>query len=420
MKAFNTHALLFALAALGLTASNGAPATELAFVAIAQDGIAGVDGLNGAAAIAIAPDGRQVVAAGSIDNALAVFERDPTTGALAFLQAVRTGGLVAASGLAYDPDGRHVYATAANGNEVSVFARDEAAGSLSFVQAVRNGVSGVMGLASPRQVTVAPEGTAVYVTAAFDDAVTLFDRDPASGELSFVETLTSGTPAADGQGTIVGLGRANGLTLAPGGQHLYVASPTEDAIAIFARANDGRLVFLDAVIDGMGGTNGIDQAEDIAISPDGRHAVVASRTLVAGTDWLTLFHRDPVSGGLSFAHALPNPPLAGGCQPGLIDPAARLAFASDGRRLYAAAAAHQGVAALRIDADGHLHLLQVACNGAAGTHGLLAASGVAVPSDGRHLYATALFDNSLVTLAVPDVVFSDGFESGDLSAWLLR
>jgi 6-phosphogluconolactonase (cycloisomerase 2 family) len=62
----------------------------LAFVEVHKDGASGVDGLNGADSVTVSPDGSHVyVAAGSSDNSVAVFSRNSSTGALTFVEFIK-------------------------------------------------------------------------------------------------------------------------------------------------------------------------------------------------------------------------------------------------------------------------------------------------------------------------------------------
>ena len=67
------------------------PAPPLTFVEVQKDESGGVDGLDGAADVAVSPDGAYVYAAGFIDDALAVFSRDAGTGKLTFVEVQEDG-----------------------------------------------------------------------------------------------------------------------------------------------------------------------------------------------------------------------------------------------------------------------------------------------------------------------------------------
>src|SRR2546422_5054926 len=131
-------------AAAGPTASS-----YLRFLEVQRNGRQGVTGLNGATGVAVSPDGKHVYAAGELDDALAVFERDSASGALTFVEEQKdavdgySGGdagvgplrrLNGAHGVAVSPDGAHVYVSSKTGDALTVYSRDVATGELTFVQ----------------------------------------------------------------------------------------------------------------------------------------------------------------------------------------------------------------------------------------------------------------------------------------------
>lgn len=404
--------------ALCCVSSTVAAAQELSFVEAQFDGVAGVEGLLGASRVAVSPSGGFVVVAAAFDNALALFSREPSSGRLTFRQRLHDSqgdGLAGASGLAFSPDGRFLYSAAILEGKIGVFSLDGSRAELAFIQAVEDGVAGVDGLDGVRSVLVSADGRQLYSVAIFDDALAVFDRDPETGELTFSEAHF------DNQMGVDGLDFANGLALSPDGSFLYAASAIDSAVAAFVRDGEtGRLQFLEAHFDEQGGVEGLDDANDVAVTPDSQRVVVASHPDPAGGDgWLSVFARDPATGRLSFVEDLPNPVpgTAFGCTGGIVDPSVRLALARDGSRIYVTNAAHNAIATLRLDSSGHLELLDMACNGVAGVEGLLGASGVAVSPDGRSVYGTSFVDNALVTLRATNLIFLDGFERGDVTSW---
>ena len=74
---------------------------------------------NGAIDVTVSPDGKNVYATGSYESAIAVFNRDLTTGTLTFDEVHKDGingvdGLDGAGGgVTVSPDGKNVYATVA-------------------------------------------------------------------------------------------------------------------------------------------------------------------------------------------------------------------------------------------------------------------------------------------------------------------
>src|SRR5439155_846693 len=97
-------------------------------------------GLNGPQAIAISPDGAYLYVASG--NAVVVFARDPASGMLTVVQIVDddtdgVDGLGGAAALAVSPDGGHLYAAGKLDDAVAVFSRDSASGALAFVEVDR-------------------------------------------------------------------------------------------------------------------------------------------------------------------------------------------------------------------------------------------------------------------------------------------
>jgi 6-phosphogluconolactonase (cycloisomerase 2 family) len=165
-------------------------------------------------------------------------------------------GLRGAVAVAMSPDGVHLYAAASADQALVVFRRDALTGGLVFVESQidgRNGVTGLRGLVGTSAVAVSPDGGHVYAASAVDGALAVFRREPTTGRLTFVEAQSNGVGGASG------LAGAWGVAVAPDGTHVYVASSREQAVAAFARdAVSGALTFVEAQINGTGGITGLD------------------------------------------------------------------------------------------------------------------------------------------------------------------
>ena len=163
--------------------SAGAAEGDLNFLQSFTDGAAGVDGLLGANAVTVSPDGENLYVAGRFDHSVAVFSRNPVSGVL------------------------------------------------NFQEVEKDGVAGVNGLLGARRVVVSPDGQDVYVTGSEDDAIVVFDRSQVDGTLAFNEVeLDSADPTARG------LDRALGLEVTQDGKFVYVAGEFDHAINIFSRS----------------------------------------------------------------------------------------------------------------------------------------------------------------------------------------
>nr|WP_322678444.1 beta-propeller fold lactonase family protein [Nostoc sp. DedQUE03]MDZ7973740.1 beta-propeller fold lactonase family protein [Nostoc sp. DedQUE03] len=155
----------------------------LIFVEVQKDDTNGVDGLASAASVTVSPDGKYLYAAGYDDSAIAVFERDTTTGQLSFVEVQKddtngVDGLGGANSLIVSPDGKFLYAAGYDDSAIAVFERDTTTGQLSFVEVQKDDTNGVDGLASAASVTVSPDGKYLYAAGYNDSAVAIYNRHP--------------------------------------------------------------------------------------------------------------------------------------------------------------------------------------------------------------------------------------------------
>jgi 6-phosphogluconolactonase (cycloisomerase 2 family) len=243
----------------------------LIYVSKLVDGAGGVDGLSAPWGVTVSPDSKNVYVAGSGENAIATFSRDTTSGALTFLAVAKDGvsgvdGLAGITNVAVSPlPGTNLYgASCGADNAVSTFTRDPSTGAISYLEVHRDGVAGVDGLNCTRDVAVSPDGANVYSVAESDDAVATFSRAAANGALTFVES------DADGVGGVDGLDGARDVAVSPDCSHVYVGSTVDDAVATLTRdGSSGSLTFLERAKDGVAGVDGIDQAAGVTIAPGG-------------------------------------------------------------------------------------------------------------------------------------------------------
>jgi 6-phosphogluconolactonase (cycloisomerase 2 family) len=169
---------------------------ELTFVEFEKDGVGGVDGLAAAFSVTVSPDGKHIYVASNADSAVAVFSRNSTTGELTFVEVQKDGvdgvdGLALARSVTVSPDGKHVYAAGWLDNAVAVFSRNSTTGELTFVEFEKQGVGGVDGLGAASSVTVSPDGKHLYVASFGNAAVAVFSRSVPTADL---EVTKSGSP----------------------------------------------------------------------------------------------------------------------------------------------------------------------------------------------------------------------------------
>lgn len=213
-----------------------------------DDAILSAADLDGARGVAVSPDGLNVYVAGyasATQGTLAVYARNPTDGLLTHLQTRRETdviqlfpttkfleGLKGAFAVTVSNDGQYVYVAGIHSNSLVVFRRDTLTGILSYLQTYKDGVGGINGLAGATSVVLSPDNTHLYTSAWIDDAVAVFDRDPNTGLLTFVEAhlrdAGTGLPKLDA---------ANETTVSPDGSTVYAVAGEDDSVVAFAVAN---------------------------------------------------------------------------------------------------------------------------------------------------------------------------------------
>ena len=284
-----------ALAVFDRNVTSGA----LRYRTVYKNGVDAIEGLEGATDIALSADGSQVFIAGNLDHSLVVFDRD-ANGELS-LNTIFEDGIGGVDGLhsivtiALSPDDSQVFVTGgfAAGEVVGslvVFDRDTS-GKLSYRSTFKDGEDGVEGLAIPWYVAVSPDGRQVFVAGRNDDALVVFDRDLDSGELSYRQTFIDGEDGVDG------LNRARGIQLTADGRQIFVAGSFDKAIAVFARdtsANDS-ISYQGVYKDGFDGISGLSGPANISLSPDNSRLFVAN-----WDDGVVVFDRNTISGELTY------------------------------------------------------------------------------------------------------------------------
>lgn len=260
------------------------------------DGAGGVNGLDGAYALAITSDGRSLYAVGSADNGLAVFQRDIDTGTLAFVEAEFDGaslanGLLNVRDVVISPDNRFVYTAAYGEDAIGLYLRDLSTGTVTYGSIAENGVGGVTNMRGPNSMAMSPAGNHLYVASVIDHSVVVFSRDAATGSLTWVETQT------DGSNSVTNMQLTFKVLLSPDGLFLYALGASDDAIVQFARdPKYGTLTYVDNYANASGLNQYMDTPKDMAISPDGHHLFVTS----AGSSAVTVFRRNLDDGVLIF------------------------------------------------------------------------------------------------------------------------
>ncbi len=248
-------------------------------------------GLDDPVSIGVSADGKSLYAASVLDDSIARFKRNTTSGALAYQGCI--------SGESTNACAVKIPTATANGSE--------------------SGLDGLNGL------TVSADGTGLYAIADGDSSVARFSRNATSGALTYRSCVTGDTravpacgaiPAASADGSNSGLDFPDSLALSADGKSLYVASGNDDSVArVRPKPSGGRLIYMGCLSgqtesgpDGSGacdpipsasnggGDSGMDSPRSVTVTADGDSVYV-----VAGNDdAVARFDRDPAGGALAY------------------------------------------------------------------------------------------------------------------------
>jgi 6-phosphogluconolactonase (cycloisomerase 2 family) len=294
-----------------------------------KDGFDGVDGLNGARAIAMDAGGNHVYVVSDVDRRVAVFERDPITGDLTFLQAATEilgrhvfdsvtlstdgtrlyaagddgiavyrrnansagsnfgrlaqiaiatapGGIGDISELTLSNDGSVLYAVS-RGNDTLVMLDPETRAVIQRISEVANGLDGAGDIA------VSHDDRFVYITGQDGNTLSVIERQPGTQIWNVLQIIENGTNG------VRGLAEPTDVTVTPDDQFVMVTGTVSNAVAVFERdATTGKLEFVQVVRNNVGGTEGLVAPRAITASPDGMQVFAGprsprSRWILAGT-----------------------------------------------------------------------------------------------------------------------------------------
>jgi DNA-binding beta-propeller fold protein YncE len=349
--------------------------------------------------VTLSPDGRSVYVASVASDAVAIFNRDPATGALN--QKLGSAGCISETGtdetggacqksasihspnsVVVSPDGRNVYLTSLayrqggreskvrpSSGSVSIFKRSPATGALRQKSGTAGCISGtgrggackyVKAIGEPLKVVVSSDGKSVYVTSLRPNSLAIFDRNRATGAL----TQKAGSAGCIADGPVKGgceharaLKEPKDLAVSQDGKNVYVASFDSNAVAIFDR-NPGTGALNQkpgkaGCISGRG-TGGacrksgsVQSPDSLTVSPDSRNVYVTS----FGGSAVSIFDRNPATGVLiqepGTAGCVSDPVKAGCSRARALSEPQDVVVSPDGKSVYVASLAPGAVSILQ-------------------------------------------------------------------------
>lgn len=354
-----------------------------------RDGAGGVESLDGAAGLAISPDGRYVYVLAGLDRTLTTLARDPQSGALTPRDVERhdeghTGDLWGADTLVVSPDGRNVYVAStayfpmgvSSYGTLSVFSKTPE-GGLTFTQGVTDEHDGVDGIGGVIGVDVSADGRNVYVAAREDESVATFSRNAETGRVALLQVLR------DGVDDVAGLEEAQHVAVSPDDGHVYVSG--HHTLAGFARdPEDGRLSQIQSEEGGGVGNYDLWNIQDLEMSGDGRNLYISG-----GADQVLTYGRNPLTGRFGYLGQYGHPGYENSSLLGI----SGLSDSPDGQRLLGAAWEGNAVSMFRrAPGDGQLSFA-----GQTPSRVMRRALEVTVSPDGKYVYA---YEGERDTIAV--------------------
>lgn len=343
----------------------------------------------------LSADGRFVYTTSWRVMSVCVFSRDAKTGRVEHVQTVTSPRLLdGVTHLAISPDGRLAATAAFRSQAVALFARDPATGRLRLLDSARNGAGGVTGLVFAVEAAFSTDGKFVYALGAKHAPVKAGQPPNRGAIVAFAvanESSLRWVESKPGQDDC--FNDVRGAAVHPGGKWLYVAAAGASCVVSLERdATTGKIALRQIIHDGQEGANGLAGAITPEISPDGRFLYVNSGRF-SGDSGLTMFSVG-AGGDLKFVedHRSETGEVKnylGG---------SGIAVPPDGRNLYATASRSGSLACFARDPrTGKLSYQEtLADNSGAGDLG--GAAGIAMSPDGRFVYIAAESDNTLTVL----------------------
>ncbi|MGB7325033.1 MAG: SdrD B-like domain-containing protein, partial [Rubripirellula sp.] len=361
-------------------ATRDAGTGQLTQVQLLRDNIDGNNALEEVAGVTESPDGEFVYIAAYTDNAITAYARNSTTGQLTRIQTIIDGsggvdGLIGAQSIAISPDGAYLYVVSAIDDALVMFSRDQATGLLTYLEHLKQGVGGVDGLGEATAIRESADGKNLYVAAVTSGSLAVFNRDPATGLVTFAQKLTGST------------GGSFSVDLSPDQRHVYLTSGNSNAFHVYDRdLATGLLTLTQSVSRSTPGYSSLYQPWGVSVSPDGQNIYVAARL----SQGIVVLDRDSVTGHVSFNQFVPDPYTTSNPDP------VSVLVSPDGHHVAVTFQTAGGLAIYARDqTTGALTLVESYKNNVGGFDHLFGAWDVEFSNDGQSLYVVAAYDDAV-------------------------
>ena len=277
--------------------------------------------------------------------------------------------------VAVSPDGKHVYSAAFNAGSVVAFGRDPKTGKLEHLASLTEPAA----LESAVALRLSPDGKMAAVASFGNNTVSTLMRDAGTGELAFADSIG-------------GMGFVIEVAFSSDGKQVYAGC--SESVEVLSVDPRGDLKAMQALAGGGKGFSGV---RCMKCSADGENVYGVSTY----TGEVLAFSRDPETGKLAPLQRVGNGVEAGG--PKALEGVHYVALSPGGDHLYAVSGRFGGTDAVSVfarDADGKLAFLQELVAGAKdGPDRFEAGNEIAVSPDGKLVYAVASNSDTIARFA---------------------
>lgn len=362
--------------------------------------------------VAVSPGGESVYVASA--NAIDVFARDTTTGALTFTGCIGqlagcttttpAGAVFGAESVVVSPDGKSVYAASYNAGAIDVFSRDTSTGALALTGCIGApaGCDMTTPVSGPFSVAISANGASVYVADNTYQSIEAFSRDTTTGALSFVSCVGQGA-ACTTTSPALAVKSPVSVAVSPDGASVYAGSNAGSGVDVFSRdTTTGELTFKNCIGTLAGCTptspaGAVGASYAVNVSPDGANVYSGD-----GGSVLSTFSRASGSGALTFTGCVGQLAGCATTSPaGAVESPVSVTVSPDGTSVYVAADGANAVDVFsRSTGSGALTLMSCVglLAGCAATTPAGAVEGpqsVAITPDGVSVYAVSVDSNTV-------------------------
>jgi len=263
------------------------------YVNVPTPGPSDIAGLDGAQGVAVSPDGACVYAVGAVDDSIVIFNRNPTTGALTYLENHSDGdmsgvidGLNGATSVVVTPDNEDgnafVFVAGEADDRIATFEQQPGSCQLDYL-----GANSHLDLNGVRDLALSPDGLDLLTVNGAGAGTLVSFAINSNGTLTHLQTFIDNTSLS------TCLAGASGVAVSADGNCVYVAAAGDDALCVFNRDAGSGILAVSQEFDEDQGADMLNDVRAVAASPDNKSVYAVAHA----SDALTVATRQPPSVG---------------------------------------------------------------------------------------------------------------------------